>query len=91
MTILITSDMPGVTDEDYGQLAAALLPALRSSDGFISHAAGPIEGGYRVTELWESEAAHRAWFDGHVRPLLSPEATPPAISIATITAIAIRD
>jgi heme-degrading monooxygenase HmoA len=91
MMILMRSDMPGVTEEDYGHLATALLPALRSSDGFISHAAGPIDGGYRVTELWESAEAHRAWFEGHVRPLLPPDAPPPTISTLPITTIATRD
>lgn len=83
--------MHGVTEEDYGHLVAALLPALRSSDGFISHAAGPFDGGYRVTELWEPAEAHRAWFEGHVRPLLAPDATPPTITTQPITTIATRD
>jgi hypothetical protein len=31
--------------------------------GFISHAAGRVEGCYEVTELWASEEAHAAWFN----------------------------
>jgi hypothetical protein len=41
MTILMTSDMPGVDEEGYEHLAAALMTRLRAADGFISHAAGP--------------------------------------------------
>ena len=72
------------------QLAAALLPVLQATDEFIAHAAGPIEGGYRVTELRESEAAHSAWFAAHVAPGMTPGATPPIITTRPITKIAIR-
>jgi biotin transporter BioY len=45
MTVLMTSEMPGTTQEAYDHLAAALLPILQSTDGFIAHAAGPVDGG----------------------------------------------
>jgi hypothetical protein len=90
MTILMTSDMPGVTEEQYEHLAAALLSGLRSSDGFISHAAGPIDGGYRVTELWTSAEAHRAWFESTVLPMLPLDAAPPTVSTQPITTLATR-
>jgi hypothetical protein len=48
-------------------------------------AAGPIDGGYRVTELWDSEEAHSAWYDTHVVPTMPPDATPPTITIRPIT------
>jgi heme-degrading monooxygenase HmoA len=85
MTIMMTSDMPGTTQGDYEQLAAALLPVLQATDGFIAHAAGPIDGGYQVTELWESEAAHSAWVASHVLP-----AMPPIVTTRPITKIATR-
>ena len=90
MTIMITSDMPGTTQGDYEQLAAALLPRLQTTDGFIAHAAGPTDGGFQVTELWESEAAHRAWFAGHVAPAMPPGAKPPTIATRPITKITTR-
>jgi hypothetical protein len=90
MTIMVNSDMPGVTQSDYEQLAAALLPVLLATDGFIVHAAGPSEGGYRVTELWESEAAHGAWFAAHVVSAMPPGVTPPTVTTRPITKIAAR-
>jgi biotin transporter BioY len=60
MAVLMTSEMPGVSQAGYDHLAQALLPVLRSTDGFIAHAAGPVDGGFRVTELWESAAAHES-------------------------------
>jgi heme-degrading monooxygenase HmoA len=90
MTIMMTSDMPGTTQGDYEQLAAALLPVLQTADGFIAHAAGPVDGGYQVTELWESEAAHSAWFAAHIAPAMPPGATPPILTIRPITKITTR-
>jgi len=90
MTIMMTSDMPGTTQGDYERLAAALLPVLQAADGFIAHAAGPIDGGYQVTELWESEGAHSAWVASHVLPAMPPGATPPIITTRPITTIATR-
>ena len=90
MTIMMTSDMPGATQGDYEQLAAALLPVLQATDGFIAHAAGPVDGGYQVTELWESEAARSAWVASRVLPAMPPGATPPIITTRPITRIATR-
>jgi len=88
MTIMTTSDMPGATQDDYEQLAAVLLPLLQATDGFIAHAAGPIGGGYQVTELWESEDAHSAWVAAHVLPAMPSKATPPIITTRLITTFA---
>ncbi len=90
MTVLMTSEMPGLTRDGYDHLAAALLPTLQSADGFIAHAAGPVEGGFRVTELWESEDAHTTWFTAHVVPTLPADAPPPAITFRPIVNVATR-
>jgi hypothetical protein len=46
--------MPGTTQRDYEQLAAALLPVLQAADGFIAHAAGPIGSHHAWTVRPES-------------------------------------
>jgi hypothetical protein len=54
-----------------------LSPVMRAADGFISHAAGPNPGGgWRVVEIWESEADGQKWFDEHVKPNLPPDIDP---------------
>ena len=80
--------MPGTTDLAYEHMAAALLPTLQASPGFIADAAGPVEGGYLVTELWESEEAHEAWFAQHVRPAMPGRAPAPSITYRPISRIA---
>jgi heme-degrading monooxygenase HmoA len=91
MPIMMTSDLAGATHDDYEHLAAALLAALKAADGFIAHAAGPIEGGYQVSELWESEEAHHAWFETHVIPSLPAGAPRPTVAIRPIASIVTRD
>lgn len=84
MTILMTSDLPGVDAAGYQHLVDELGDVLVASDGFLGHAAGPTDTGWRVVELWTSEEAHRAWFDTHVVPAMPPGAPLPSISVQPV-------
>ncbi len=59
-------------------------------DRSIAHAAGPVDGGFRVVELWESEDAHASWFDAHVAPTLPAGSSPPAITFRPIVQVEVR-
>ena len=91
MPIMITSDLAGATQNDYEHLAAGLLAALKAADGFIAHAAGPIEGGYQASELWKSEEAHRDWFEAYVIPFLPAGAPRPTVAMRPITSVVTND
>jgi hypothetical protein len=60
--------LQGMTTEGYQALAAGVFDKFKSAPGFIAHASGPIEGGYYVTEFWESQEAHAQW----VRDVIAP-------------------
>lgn len=47
-----------------------MLDRLKSFPGFISHASGPVPGGYQVIEVWESQGAHERWVQEVVLPTL---------------------
>jgi hypothetical protein len=51
---------------------------MKSAPGFKGHWSGTTDKGYSVVEVWESAAAHQAWFDGTVKPSLPPGAEPAA-------------
>ena len=53
---------PGVTEEQYYAVLEQLDLGGRLPHGGISHAAGPIEGGWRVVDVWESEEAFETFF-----------------------------
>jgi hypothetical protein len=50
----IRMKLPGVTQEQYDVLHAQLAQIGADSAGFIAHIAGPTQGGWYVTEVWES-------------------------------------
>jgi len=77
MAVMITAELPGMTQEGYERLAPYILDQVRDNAGFIAHAAGPIEGGWQVTEIWTSEAQHDAWFSVSVASSM-PEGVQPA-------------
>ena len=75
MAVMITGDQPGMTKEMYEEMASTMLPLLAKRPGFIAHAAWPVEGGWQVMEIWESQADHDSWATEVVLPAM-PEAMP---------------
>jgi quinol monooxygenase YgiN len=74
MAVLMTAHIPGGTQEMVDGLRP-LLERIRSEKGFVLHANGPVPGGWRVTEVWDSQADFESWFEGNVRPAF-PEGGP---------------
>jgi quinol monooxygenase YgiN len=74
MAVLMTAQIPGATKEMMDGLQPLLGP-LRSAKGFIVHANGPVPGGWRVIEVWNSQADFEAWFETSVKPAF-PEGGP---------------
>jgi hypothetical protein len=70
MAILMRSDLPDFTADEFEALGTRVLSQLNSAPGFIAHASGPIQGGYQVTEVWESREAHERWLYEHIIPTL---------------------
>jgi len=61
-------DMPGITVESQDELASLLPPD--ALDKCIAHVVGPIEGGIRMIDVWESEDAYRAIMQNHLYPAI---------------------
>ena len=61
MAIVVLQDFPGGTQEQYDQLLEKLNLGGKSPQGNLVHIAGPIEGGWRVVDVWESEDALNAF------------------------------
>ncbi len=77
MAVLMIGDVPNLTEEIYGSMIEQMKPLLVAAKGFIAHGGGPHpDGGWRVVEIWESEADGEAWFDGNVKPNLPPNVVP---------------
>jgi len=76
MAVLMIGEVAGMTEDVYAGMIGQLAPVLRSSKGFISHAGGPTDTGWRVTEVWESKEDGDAFFENAVKPNLPPGIDP---------------
>ena len=72
MAVLVIAEVRGQTREGYDGMFDALAGVLAQADGFVAHAAHPIEDGWRVVEVWTSKTAANQFFAKHVAPHLPP-------------------
>lgn len=64
-------DMPGVSVEDYAELLADLGGAERDAAGLVAHVAGPVAGGFRIVDVWESKDAAERFHRDVIRPAVA--------------------
>lgn len=53
----VLQEMPGVSEAEYLQVEKHLGPDR--PPGLLAHVAGPVEGGWRIMNVWEDEEAFR--------------------------------
>ena len=70
MAIAVVTDAPGESQEGYDAVSAHLDLEREPVAGLILHAAGPIEGGWRVIDVWESEQDADRFVQDRLRPAL---------------------
>ena len=70
MAIGFIFNNPGQTQEQYDAAVEQLNLAQSLPEGWIFHAAGPTEDGWRVMEVWESQEAADAYFQGRLGQVL---------------------
>jgi hypothetical protein len=68
MAIAIMQDFVGGTQVQYDLVLVQLDLGGHSPQGNLYHTAGPIEGGWRVVDVWESQEAFNA-FVGVLAPV----------------------
>ncbi len=72
MAYAFVQTLHGMEDGDYARIRAAIGEAVGDSPpaGLILHVAGPVPGGYRYLDVWESEQVWQAFHDEVVHPAL---------------------
>ena len=68
MAIARLALFPGGTEEQYKALVDALGPAHTEAKGRIMLAAGAVDRGWQLVQVWESERAIRQFVENHLRP-----------------------
>ncbi|MGH2376749.1 MAG: hypothetical protein ACREOC_16330 [Gemmatimonadales bacterium] len=76
MAVLVTADVQGQTAQGYDGMLAGLASALKQAPGFILHTAHPVDGGWRIVEVWESQKDASQFFAKYVHPNLPPGIKP---------------
>jgi len=69
VAIAVDIDLRGVNAEQYAQMLQHLGASLTSAPGFLSHDSSPAETGWRIRELWRSEADWARFAEDEVAPL----------------------
>lgn len=61
MAIAVLGEIPGLTQEQY-ETVVLTVNQSGTPAGALFHAGGPVEGGYRIVEVWESQEAADAFY-----------------------------
>src|SRR3954451_15627130 len=78
MAILMTAEVPGMTQEMVDGMTDQLMGQQKAQPGFVLHANGAIDGGWGVTEVWEAQENWDSWYDGPIKPNLPEGLEPPS-------------
>lgn len=70
MAICWVIDAAGVTVEQYERMVGLALHEGRWPEGQLDHIAGPVEGGWRVVDVFESQEAFDRFFEAQLGPAL---------------------
>ncbi len=85
MAIGFILEFPGVTQQHYDEVGVAIGLDGGPAEGALAHFAGPMEGGWRVVDLWESQAAFEAFFQSRLGPALQNLNLPkPNVTVAEV-------
>jgi hypothetical protein len=78
MAVVLLFEIPGMTQEQYDAAVAA--GGLEDSlpPGQIFHVAGPMEGGWRVIDVWETRADFDRFAEQTLNPAMGGQAPVPS-------------
>ncbi|MFZ2176253.1 MAG: hypothetical protein WAW17_19890 [Rhodococcus sp. (in: high G+C Gram-positive bacteria)] len=79
MSVVVRHHAPGMTADQYSAIADVTMGDIQSAHGFIAHYAFLEGDGLTVSEIWETQADHDAFFDEYIRPKLPQEIPTPAV------------
>ena len=69
MSYLQTHFWKGGTEEQYRSMLKAVHPAQGLPDGQTAHVAGPTDGGYLISVVWDSKEQSERFMNGTLLPV----------------------
>ena len=76
MAVAMLLEWPGETREQYEQLMSLVRLEEDPPEGGLFHVAGPMPGGWRVLDIWESEEAFERFAEARLKPAVEQVAIP---------------
>ena len=70
MTYLMTHFWPGGTEHEYRTSLETLHPGGDLPPGQLQHDAGPTDGGFLISVIWDSKASADAFVSGTLMPAM---------------------
>jgi hypothetical protein len=70
MSICMIFEGKGVTEAQYDTVSSEVIPGAKLPAGMLYHVAGQTPDGFRVVEVWESQAAAETFFKEKLGPSL---------------------
>jgi heme-degrading monooxygenase HmoA len=83
MPVLIRHRAP-MTTAQYDESAPQLIELMKTYPGFLLHVSYEDADGFVVSELWETQEEHDAWFDANVKPNVPFEITQEVIELHSL-------
>jgi hypothetical protein len=76
MAVAMLLEWPGQTQEQYEQLMKLVALDAHPPEGGLFHVAGPMPGGWRVVDIWESEEAFERFAGERLKPAVEQVGIP---------------
>jgi len=70
MALTVLYEIPGLTQDQYDKIIEVLQSGGITAPGRIFHVAGPMEGGWRVVDVFESQEAFEQFIGGSLGPIM---------------------
>jgi hypothetical protein len=68
MACITTIDVFGITPEEYRAILDEMRVESRPEPGIYLHLTAPIDGGYRITEVWDQREGFEAFMHARLAP-----------------------
>lgn len=76
MAVAMLLEWPGETREQYEHLMSLIRLEEDAPEGGLFHVAGPMPGGWRVLDIWESQEAFDRFAEERLKPAVAQVAMP---------------
>jgi hypothetical protein len=85
MALTVLYQIPGLTQDQYDKIIETLQSNDITAPGRIYHVAGPMDGGWQVVDVFESQEAFEQFVGGRLGPVMQKLGiAPPPIKLSPV-------